>query len=65
MTNKHSVIIEVVDTAGKKFQKTLTDINPEATSANLRNFAQALNALTTNTFVGAYRINVTDLADAN
>lgn len=47
--------------AVKKIQKALTDINPEASTSALKNFAQGLNNLTDNTYVGSVRVIKTDL----
>ena len=42
---------------GKKLQKTFTDINPNATNAQLVAFTRALNGLTTNTYVETNRVD--------
>ena len=52
-----SVILASTDTTGKKLQKTLTNINPSATSTQLKTFAQGLNGLTTNTYIETNRID--------
>lgn len=54
---KTSLILEATDTSGKKIQKTFTDVNPEASSADLKTFAQMCNGLTSNTYVRTDRIN--------
>ena len=55
---KTSLIINSTTAAGgKKLQKTLTDINPSATNSQLKAFAQQLNALTTNTYAEANRVD--------
>ena len=54
---KTSLIIESTNTSGKKIQKTFTDVNPEATSAELKTFAQMCNGLTSNTYVRTDRID--------
>lgn len=43
--------------AGKKLQKAITNINPEKDNAVLKTFAQKVNALTTNTYLDATRVN--------
>lgn len=48
MATTNSLIINSVDQASKKNQKTLTDINPDANTAALKTFATKLNAITTN-----------------
>lgn len=59
---KTSLIINSTDsTTGKKLQKTLTDINPEATNEQLKNLAQAFNAATTNTYVESSRVDKTNV----
>lgn len=54
---KISVALNSTEVAtGKKLQKTLTDINAAATSAQIKTFTQALNNLTTNNYVETNRI---------
>lgn len=48
-----SLIIESVDTNGVKKQKSIANINPEASNADCGEFAQRLTALSTNTYTGA------------
>lgn len=54
---KTSLIYEATDALGKKIQKTFTDVNPEATSAELKTFVQMCNGLTNNTYVRTDRVN--------
>ena len=54
---KTSLIITSIDQLGKSLQKTVTDVNPNATSAQLVTFATKLNALTTNSYVRTDRID--------
>lgn len=56
-----SLIINSTDTTGKKLQKSITNLNPNITNATAKEFAQKLNALTTNTYNGATRINKIDV----
>lgn len=58
-----SLIIDALDPRGKKLQKTLTYIHPNATNAKLETFAQKLMALTTNTYQGATRVKREDVTD--
>lgn len=59
---KISIALNSTEAAtGKKFQKTLTDINAAATSTQIKTFAQALNALTTNNYVETNRIEKTNV----
>ena len=44
------VIITSTNTNGQTFQKTLTDINPDAGNTELKTFAQMLYAMTDNTY---------------
>ena len=54
---KTSVSINFTEAAsGKKGQRAITDINPDATSAQIKTFAQALNGITTNNYVETNRI---------
>lgn len=43
--------------SGKKLQKAITNINPDKDNAVLKTFAQKVNALTTNNYVDATRVN--------
>lgn len=59
---KISVALNSTEVAtGKKLQKTLTDINAAATSAQIKTFTQALNNLTTNNYVETNRIEKTNV----
>lgn len=54
---KTSISLNYTEAAsGKKGQRSITDINPNATSAQIKTFAQSLNALTTNNYVETNRI---------
>ena len=62
---KRSLILTTNSQGGKKIQKTITDINPNADSETMLAFAQKLNALTTNTYertdcVEKYNIDTED-----
>ena len=57
---KTSLIITSTDQLGKGLQKTVTDVNPDATSAQLVTFATKLNALTTNSYVRTDRVDKTN-----
>lgn len=50
--------------SGKKLNKTITDINPNAVNAHLKTFAQMLNGLTTNTYGSTSRIDKDELVAA-
>lgn len=56
MADKTSLIIESTDQSGKKLSRSVTDIKPDATNEQLRTFAQRFNALSTNTFEDAIRV---------
>lgn len=59
---KISVSLNSTEVAtGKKLQKTLTDINAAATSAQIKTFTQALNNLTTNNYIETNRIEKTNV----
>lgn len=57
---KTSIIINSTDTAGKAAQKTFTDVNPNASNAQLATLGQMLAAVSTNTYNGTTRIDKTD-----
>lgn len=52
-----SVNITVADSSLKKSAKSLTFVNPQATDAQLYQTATLFTAISTNTFVGAERID--------
>lgn len=47
------IIITATNTSNKKVTTTISYVRPEASNTALNQMAQALNALTTNTFVKA------------
>ena len=47
------IIITATNTSDKKVKTTISYVRPEAQNTALNQMAQALNALTTNTFVKA------------
>ena len=51
MAIKVSATITATDNTDKKLTTNITNINPEATNANIKTFAQMLNQLTTNSYV--------------
>ena len=59
-----SLIINATQ-AGKKVTKAISNINPEKDNTVLKTFAQKVNALTTNTYVGATRINKQSVEEAS
>ena len=58
---KTSISLNFKDVYNKKGQRTITDINPSATSSQIKTFAQGLNALTTNTYEYTNRIQVIEV----
>ena len=50
---------------GKKVTKAITNINPEKDNATLKTFAQKVNALTTNNYVDATRVNKMSVEEAD
>ena len=51
--------------AGKTVKKTVTNINPDKSNADLKTFAQMVNALSADTFAGGNRINVQSLDESS
>ena len=51
-----SLIINATN-SGKKVTKAITNINPDKDNTILKTFAQKVNALTTNTYVDATRVD--------
>lgn len=55
MAYSGTLIIETVRNNEKK-QKSITDINPTASNANLKTLAQGITALTTSSYINAYKV---------
>ena len=64
MANKTSIIIKSVDQENKATSRSVTDVSKTATDQQLKAFAQALNATSTNTYTSSSRVQTTDLDDA-
>ncbi|MBO4779878.1 MAG: hypothetical protein J5497_04485 [Selenomonadaceae bacterium] len=60
-----AITINATTQDGKRHCKTITDINPKTSNAQLKEFAQALNELTTNTYGGTNRIETSDYDSAD
>ena len=56
MAKKVTLSINTTDTIAKKQTTNVSNVNPQATNANLLQFAQMLVALTTDTYVSATKI---------
>lgn len=56
-----SITMETSTTAGKKSTRSITDVNPDATNADIKNFVTGLNALTTNTLESVNRVDKTKI----
>lgn len=61
---KSSLIINSIDANNQARQKSFANINPNATDANVCTFAKKVNALTTNEFVSAIRVDKKPLDDS-
>ena len=53
---KISIEIDTTTTSGKKNTTNVSYVNPQATNEKLRQFAQMLVALTTDSYVGTTKI---------
>lgn len=53
---KVSIEIDTTTNSGKKITTNIVYVNPQATNEKLRQFAQMLVALTTDTYVGVTKI---------
>ena len=51
-----SLVIQSTDTSAKKNTTTVTNINLEATNAQIKQLAQKLIAFTTDTYVGVTKV---------
>lgn len=60
-----NILIESIDGNGKKLQKAVTNVNPTASNTDLKNFAEQLNALTNNTYVGTVKVDREDISDGS
>jgi len=56
-----SLVIKSTTTSQKDTTKSVQNINPSATEANLYNFAVSFMQLSTNTFVSVARVDKTTL----
>ena len=56
MAKTVTLSINTTDTSAKKQTTNISNVNPQATNANLLQFAQMLVALTTDTYNGATKI---------
>ena len=63
MANKTSIIIKSIGQDNKSTSRSITDVSKTATNQQLKAFAQALNATSTNTYQGSSRVQTTDLDD--
>ena len=61
MATKSTISINYTTQGGKKGQKSITDINPNASGAQLKEFAESLNALTTNVYGNTNRVDRTPI----
>ena len=57
MAKTSLILTSTEQTTGKTLQKTITDVNPDASSEALLGFAQRLNALTTNVYGKTDRVD--------
>ena len=65
MATSSSISINYTTATGKKGQKALTNVNPDASNGVLKTFAGKVNSLTTNTYLGTTRVDKTPLKSAN
>lgn len=56
-----NVVYSSVDASHKKYQRSITDFSPSADNANITEFVQGLNSLTSNTVTGIRKVEITDL----
>lgn len=56
-----SVSMKTIDTSGKKNSTTLSYVNPNASNADLKEYAERLASLTADTYEGATKITKTNL----
>ena len=52
------------DTLGNSVRRTYSYMNPNASNYVLKNFAQQLNSLSTNTFNSVFRVDKEDITNA-
>ena len=64
MAYSASLIIESTSN-GEKKQKSITDINPNASNAELQVLAQGINALTTNIYIGGTKVLKQNIAESD
>lgn len=59
-----TLAISATDASGKKKETNITNINPEKSNADLKEFAIKLTALTKNNYAGAQKITKEDITGA-
>lgn len=59
-----SIIMNTLDSQGAKSQRSITYVNEQASNYEMREFADALNDLTTNELTGISRVSTTDIMNA-
>lgn len=59
-----SIIIKATNSAGKKYSKAVSNINPAASNDVLKTFAEKYNGLSSDTFGGGTRVNKIDLNES-
>lgn len=64
MADRTTLRVLYKDTGGNSGGYNVGYCNPNATDSQLKQFGKKLNALTTNTFVGVQRTDVTDISSA-
>ena len=65
MATKTSVIMETTDSSQNKSSRSITYIDPNATSTEIKNFVVGLNGLTNQTLTNARRIDTADILNDN
>ena len=64
MATTSSINLSYTTQSGRKGQKSITDINPAASGEQLQEFAERLNALTTNVYGNTNRVDKTPITNA-
>ena len=64
MANKNSVIVSLVDTDNNVSQKTLSNINPDASDGAIKTFCKQLFGLSDDTVTAITRVEHTDVTNA-
>ena len=63
MADSTSIIMALTSTTGKKSSKSITDVNPNASNGDIKNFVDGVNAITTDTLGTITKVSKSEVAN--